>query len=443
MNKFNSYQRSAICHKDGPALILAGPGSGKTTVMTNRISYLIYECGIKAENILAVTFTRASAMEMEERFLRLKPPLRSSEHNESSEKVSFGTFHSIFFNILKLYTAADNITLIEKNESIDILKKLLHIYFPDIKPTGDFLLSLLYDFSCIKNGVKKIFDNEIIELLLPKYDRMMHEKNRMDFDDMLLLCLRLLKQKNNILKALRNKYRYIMVDEFQDINRLQFEIIRLLALPSNNIFAVGDDDQSIYRFRGSDPSIMLSFSKFYPDYRHIVIKTNYRSNKTIVNAALKLISHNKLRYKKELSAFNEESSKIDIRGFRNIEQETEALRLSLYNEKKDISIAILFRTHKTGTIAKQLLEGDEFLGKRNISLLTFHASKGLEFDSVYIINAIDSVSPGETESVQALEEERRMFYVAVTRARNELHIFYTKSYYNVRSKRSRFIRELK
>ena len=443
MSRFNEEQLSAISHRDGPALILAGPGSGKTTVMTNRIAYLIYECGIRAENILAVTFTKASATEMEERFLKLHPSSGLLRGANGRHGVHFGTFHSIFLNILKDYTAADKISLIENNESIDILKKLLSAYHPDIRPTGDFILSLLSDFSRIKNGVKKLSDSEISGMLLPKYDRIMHELNRIDFDDMLLLCLKLLKQNDHILRKLRNRYRYIMVDEFQDINRLQFEIIRLLALPLNNIFAVGDDDQSIYRFRGSDPSIMLSFSKFYPDYRHIVIKTNYRSNKTIVKAALKLISHNKLRYEKELAAFNEETDKIDIRGFKNIEQEIDALKHSLYNEAEDISIAILFRTHRAGIMAKQLLDSEEALRKRNISLLTFHASKGLEFDSVYIINAIDSISPGDTESKEALEEERRMFFVAVTRARHKLHIFYTKSYYNVRSKKSRFVCELK
>lgn len=310
MSKFNTDQILAIHHRDGPALIIAGPGSGKTTVMTNRIVYLIDECGVSPDNILAVTFTRAAAEEMKGRFLKLSSSTLVenstngisegiSKNNQPSSEVSFGTFHSIFLKILKTYTNTSNIRLADNNERIDILKSLLFEHYADIRPTGDFLLSLISEFSCIKNGVKKWNGEHIAGRLLPEYDRAMHKKGLIDFDDMLLLCLRLLKNDQGLLKLLRNKYRYIMLDEFQDINRLQFEIIRLLAYPLNNLFAVGDDDQSIYRFRGSDPSIMLSFSQFYSNYRHIILKTNYRSDSSIVNSALKLIAYNKFRYKKK------------------------------------------------------------------------------------------------------------------------------------------------
>ncbi len=453
MSKFNTDQRLAIHHRDGPALIIAGPGSGKTTVMTNRIVYLIDECGVSPDNILAVTFTRAAAEEMKGRFLKLSSSTLVenstndtsegiSKNNQTSSEVSFGTFHSIFLKILKTYTNTSNIRLADNNERIDILKSLLFEHYADIRPTGDFLLSLISEFSCIKNGVKKWDRDKLSGKLLPEYDRAMHKKGLIDFDDMLLLCLRLLKKDRRLLNLLRDKYKYIMLDEFQDINRLQFEIIRLLAHPLNNLFAVGDDDQSIYRFRGSDPSIMLSFSQFYSNYRHIILKTNYRSDSSIVNSALKLIAYNKFRYKKNLTAFNREKGYIDIRCFKNIVCEADALRNSIYEENPEISIAILFRTHRAGVIAKRLLDEDAGLRDRNISLMTFHASKGLEFDIVYIINAIESISPGNVCNAEELEEERRMFYVAVTRAKHKLHIFYTKSYYNTQSKRSRFVYEL-
>ena len=442
MKKFNTEQLTAIEHTDGPALVLAGPGSGKTTVITNRIASLVAVERINPESILAVTFTRAAADEMK---LRYEALIKGMGICEADSHVTFGTFHSIFLGILKQYLRDFSIRLADQAECSRLIKAVFRKLYPDMRPTSDYFGALLSAVSRLKNGLhhNDAKHNEYLAGIAAEYERALREAGLIDYDDMLLLCLRLIKKDSRVLSELQKRFRYITVDEFQDINMLQFEIVRLIAGRRQNIFAVGDDDQSIYGFRGSEPSVMLSFSSYFNDPSLIFLNTNYRSDEKIVRAALSLISHNKNRYKKKLKAVKSGGKDIDIRSFDGEEETAAFIIRRLENMDADCSAAILFRTHRAGSLTAGLIVKSGITVWKNISLMSFHASKGLEFDVVYIIGAIEHITPGNVRSRDELEEERRMFYVAMTRARSELHIFYTKSFYNTQSKKTRFINEIR
>lgn len=433
-NQFNTEQLKAIKHKDGPMLVIAGPGSGKTTVAIHRIYNLISCCGVHPENILAISFTNAAADEMRDRFLRLSKG-RGSE-------VTFGTFHSVFYMLLRRYLKGSELELISHGESLNLLKQTVQNLYPDLMASNDYLELMLTEISRYKNGMSNV--SRRVKELIPVYDKAMHGKGRIDFDDMLVIIYKLLKNDKNILNEIRDAYRYIMVDEFQDINRIQFAIVRLMSDPRSNLFAVGDDDQSIYGFRGSDPGIMLSFGKYYRHTHMVSLTVNYRSQRDIAEPSFRLIGYNKKRYKKELKSVRPSAGRIDLREFDDREKEAECLKSMLECLPEDKSAAVLYRTHRAGSRAVYGIKRAGLDKRKNIAMMTFHGSKGLEFDEVFIIEANEGITPmGASDNDRdALEEERRMFYVAVTRSKNMLHIFYTKGNYNNKNKRSRFIKEL-
>lgn len=433
-NQFNTEQLKAIKHKDGPMLVIAGPGSGKTTVAIHRIYNLISCCGVHPENILAISFTNAAADEMRDRFLKLS--------GGKDSEVTFGTFHSVFYTLLKRYLKETELELIPHGESLNLLKHAAESLYPDLKASNDYLELMLTEISRYKNGVSNVSGR--VKELIPVYDRAMHGRGMIDFDDMLVIFYKLLKNDKNVLKEIRDAYRYIMVDEFQDINRIQFAIVRLMAEPLNNLFVVGDDDQSIYGFRGSDPEIMLSFGKYYVNTCMVSLTVNYRSQRDIAEPSFRLIGYNKKRYKKELKSVRPSAGGIDLREFDDKEKEAECLKSMLDRLHEDKSAAVLYRTHRAGSRAVYEIVRAGLDKQKNIAMMTFHGSKGLEFDEVFIIEANEGITPMGTSDndIDTLEEERRMFYVAVTRSKNLLHIFYTKGNYNNKNKRSRFIKEL-
>ncbi len=296
---FSEAQNKAIRHNQGPALILAGPGSGKTTVITNRIRFLTEEEGVDPSSILVITFTRAAAKEMEERYKKMI--------GTEWSKVTFGTFHSVFFTILKLaygYTGASIVTEEEQNR---LIRELMERHRVETEDAGEFARGILSEISRVKGEMirleyyyPQICSQEVFQNIYRDYDKRLREGRKLDFDDMLVMSYELLKARADILKVWQNKYRYILIDEFQDINRLQYEIVRMMALPENNLFIVGDDDQSIYRFRGARPEIMLGFEQDYPGAARILLDQNYRSTREIVKAAGKVIRHNKARFPKAI-----------------------------------------------------------------------------------------------------------------------------------------------
>lgn len=288
--EFSRSQTEAIEHKDGPALILAGPGSGKTAVITERTSRLITEHGVDPSRILVITFTRAAAREMEERFIR---------RMGKKYPVTFGTFHAVFFTVLKYAYHFHAGNIIKEDVKYQYMREIVAHMGLEYDDEAEFLSSLFGEISMVKNAgvaLENYYSSNLPEHVFRKiyraYDEKLRRNRLLDFDDMLVYTYELFSERKDILSAWQKKYRYILIDEFQDINKLQFDIMKMLALPENNLFVVGDDDQSIYRFRGARPEIMLHFDKDYPNAKKIVLKENYRSTANIVDASLRLIGHN-------------------------------------------------------------------------------------------------------------------------------------------------------
>ena len=359
-DSFNKGQLRAIEHFKGPALVLAGPGSGKTRVITYRTKHLIENYGVNPSNILVITFTKAAAMEMKQRFMAMT--------ERKYVTVSFGTFHAVFFGILRhaYGYSADNI-IKEEQKNRFFKEEISHMNL-EIEDESEFIQNIVGEISRVKNERKNILeynalscDTKSFQKLFQKYDNMLRRQNQIDFDDMLDYTYELLTQRKDILRAWQDKFQYILIDETQDMNQLQYDIMKLLAAPRNNLFMVGDDDQSIYRFRGAKPEIMLGFEKDYPQSECILLDTNYRSRKQIVESALKVINHNDNRYEKEIKAFRTEGQPVVTALFDNQQDEYACMieKILYYHKQggKYSDIAVLCRTNRQpGTFAEKLME---------------------------------------------------------------------------------------
>ena len=605
--QFNEAQNNAVNHLSGPCLVLAGPGSGKTLTITHRTKNLIEQHGVNPSNILVITFTKAAAKEMQERFVKIM--------DGQKLPVTFGTFHAVFFHILKYaynYSAGN---IIKEEEKYRLFKGLIEKEQLEIEDEKEFISSVINEIGNVKGDMISIDNyysvncsNEVFRRIYNSYEDNLRNRNLVDFDDMLVMCYELFKAREDILSAWQNKFRYILVDEFQDINRIQYEIIKMLALPENNLFIVGDDDQSIYRFRGARPEIMLNFERDFPGTEKIVLNENYRSAGNILKAASRLIKNNEKRFAKNIKAVNDVGKSVRYMEFNSVLEENKTIVeeiISHINNSGNYSdIAVLFRTN-TGPrflvdrlmeynipfhmrdampniyehfIAKDIIsyikiatgegrredylriinrpnryisrevlkdevivlneikkeyadkawmidrieklefdltmirnlspyaaityirqgigyddylkeyaqyrhmKAEELLEVENeileaskeyktyeewfkhieeygkelteqaginnrtenaVTLCTMHSSKGLEYDIVYVIDAVEGVTPHTKANLdEDIEEERRLFYVAVTRAKKELNIFWIKERFNKPVERSRFVGEM-
>lgn len=344
---FSKAQTQAIMHKDGPMMVLAGPGSGKTTVITHRVQYLTKEYGIDPGDILVITFTRAAAEEMRERYEAL---------TGGGSRVTFGTFHSIFFRILKLayrYTA-DNI--IREEQQMQFVRELAQAGGLEPEDENEFAASILSEISSVKGErielehyYSKNCPDAVFRQLYAGYEDKMRRAGLIDFDDMMVLCLELFTERKDILSAWQRRYQYILIDEFQDINRLQYEIVRMLAKPEDNLFIVGDDDQSIYRFRGAKPEIMLGFERDYPGAGRILLDVNYRSTEEIVAPALRLIGENQKRFSKAIHTTGRHGKNVITKLWQDPGEENLAIareiQLYLQSGVRPGDIAVLYRTN--------------------------------------------------------------------------------------------------
>ncbi|MBQ1193289.1 MAG: ATP-dependent helicase [Lachnospiraceae bacterium] len=345
---FNQTQIKAVDHFQGPMLVLAGPGSGKTTVITHRTKKLIEEYEISPSNILVITFTKAAATEMQQRFYSIMGGKRPT--------VTFGTFHAVFFKILKYAYNYNAANILREEKKHDILKEIINYQRLEIDDENEFISNIISEISIVKGDMldidhyySKNCSESIFRKIFSQYNNKLIRSNLIDFDDMLVMCYELLTKREDILRIWQNKYQYVLIDEFQDISRLQYEIIKLLAAPCNNIFVVGDDDQSIYRFRGARPEIMESFVRDYKNVKNIILDTNYRSNNSILDASMKLITHNKVRFKKQINSVRNSKKPVNIRSFENQPEEC----MYILNEinsaiKGGLSykdIAVLYRTN--------------------------------------------------------------------------------------------------
>ncbi len=356
----NESQVKAIAHQAGPCMVLAGPGSGKTAVITQRTQKLITEYGVEPSNILVITFTKAAAMEMKQRFLQLM--------GENTTRVTFGTFHAVFFMVLKLAYHFESSNVISEEQKYQMMREIVSYHHLEYRDENEFIGNLLGEISKIKNDripIDHFYSSqcgeEVFRKVYAEYDRRLKGNRLIDFDDMLLYTYELFRERQDILEAWQKKYRYILIDEFQDINQIQFDVIRLLSMPENNLFVVGDDDQSIYRFRGSRPELMLGFGKVYPDAKQILLDINYRSDGFIVADSLKLIHHNKVRFDKKITADRESLNPPQYLKFENQRSENlyiiKQIREAVENGADYAQYAVLFRTNTDPRLlTEQLLE---------------------------------------------------------------------------------------
>lgn len=349
----NAAQEKAIHHNQGPMMLLAGPGSGKTTTMTRRVEALIREHRVNPAHILVVTFTKAAAREMKERFLSL---CQKSGVKENYQRVTFGTFHGIFYGILRHAYGLTGKNIISEEQRYDMLREIIYKQRIEIDDEKEFFEGLVQEISQVKNNriplehyYSKNCPDEIFRTIYCTYVNRCRQARLLDFDDMLLYCYDLLKKRADILAGWQQKFQYILVDEFQDINQLQYDIVKMLAAPQNNLFIVGDDDQSIYAFRGAKPEIMMHFPKDFPTVRTELLSCNYRSTKKIVEAAGRVISCNKNRFKKKIHTENEEGKPVCIKVFDTQKQEELYVKdciVKAYQEGCSYEeMAILYRTN--------------------------------------------------------------------------------------------------
>ena len=309
MVKLNKNQAQAVAHIDGPCMVLAGPGSGKTRIISQRIVSMVLDHDIPPTRILAISFTKASSLEMKKRTL-------AYGKDDRLNKVSFGTFHSSFFRILRRYAGVSLEDLLLDLDRFKLVRSILK-YLKISNYNDDDVLDLLNEISLVKNELvdyrdydSQSFEQEIFQKAYRLYEDEKKRHGKIDFDDMLIQAYDLLNNDPAILSIVRQVFKYILIDEFQDINRVQFELIRLIAGQENNLFVVGDEDQSIYGFRGARPDFMLEFDQYFPSARHILLDTNYRSSKGIVDLSLGLIKKNKKRHPKDLKAFSKDPARI-------------------------------------------------------------------------------------------------------------------------------------
>ena len=606
----NHAQTEAVAHNKGPCMVLAGPGSGKTLTIAKRIEYLIMKHKVRPEEILVITFTKYAAWEMKNRTRSICGP--------SSYAVTFGTFHGIYYGILKWAYRLNQSNLLSDEEKYRILREILPGIDWDQEPEADeekdYLQELAIEIGNVKNNCMDIEEYEPVKYTTEKfrklyrtYEETKKKYRKIDFEDMLIQCRDLFMKRPDILKKWQEKFQYILVDEFQDVNQAQYDVVRMLAAPQDNLFVVGDDDQSVYGFRGAKPGIMMEFMKDYPKARQILLDVNYRSSGYIVKGALRVIGNNKIRFEKKIEAFRKPDETVHVQEVKDPVQEAEYVleRIREYREKgvSYTEMAVLYRTNvdaramselmteyqipfvmkehlnniyehfialdmisylrlsqgeydrkyflqianrpnryltresmKTGNVSYESLRRyyrdkdwmvdridqlewdmkmicdktpyaaiqyirkrmgyDEFLKeyaayrksssedlfalleeiwqnskgygtikewfehiesygkmlkeqnkkngeKEGVNLMTMHAAKGLEFDTVFVIEANEGSCPYKKATAdEEIEEERRLFYVAMTRAKRKLVISYVKEKNGKDLLPSRFVSEL-
>lgn len=608
MPEFNEGQQRAISSVEGPVLCIAGPGSGKTTAMVHRVQYMIEEKNIPPEKILVITFTRASAREMEQRFLHLV----RGKHTG----VTFGTFHSVFFSILKRAYGYRTGDIVTEEEKYRLLRNIIRAKQMEYEDEEDVITSFIQELGQMKSDMiplehfySSCMGESVFRDIVREYEKEIIKAGKLDFDDMMVYCYELLMERQDIRQSLQKQYEYILVDEFQDINTIQYEITKMLAAPENNLFIVGDDDQSIYGFRGSKPEIMLHFKEDYPDAIEAFLQVNYRCSRNITEGALRVIGHNEVRFSKEIISGKDYEQPIGVHHVKSIKEECDHVLEKIRQYRKEgipyEDMAVIMRTNVQARmvvnrfmdynipfqmrdkmpciydhfavqnvldyiraamgirdrglflrilnkpnryLSRELLHApqfsfedmkrqlkdkdwmierleqweyelkilsglkpfaavnfvrkaigyDEYLkdyakfrhipvedllgtldelqelaktfktfgewfdgiqayrnsleehmekGKqdltRGVTITTMHSAKGLEYDVVFLLEANEGMTPyKKAGKPEEIEEERRMFYVAMTRAKNHLHIYDVKDYYNKELEPSRFLLEL-
>ena len=390
LSTLNPPQRQAVETVNGPVLILAGAGTGKTRVITHRIAYLVRK-GVAPGNVLGVTFTNKAAREMQERVRKLLPASRNTDRRtrNKEDRPTICTFHSLCVRILRQHIEKlgykRNFVIYDESEQLGAIKKILaNISAKGEKTDPAVVLAMLSRF---KNGGEraKAFGDPSVHALAEhvskRYESALHACNAVDFDDLILLTLRLFREHPDALEACRAKYRYVMVDEYQDTNAAQFELVNSLTKVHRNLCVVGDDDQSIYGWRGAEIANLLDLEKHFPEVKVVKLEQNYRSTSTILSAANALIKNNARRRAKSLWSDKGTGAKISLRAFETDEDEAREVVAAiefnrLANRGTWALIAILFRTNqqsrpiemalRAAGVRYHLIGGQSFFDRREI-----------------------------------------------------------------------------
>lgn len=386
--QLNRGQSDAVMHADGPCVVIAPPGSGKTKVLTLRIGALVKRHGVAPKHILVVTFTRSAAEQMRDRYLQ--------NCGKQDTEVTFGTFHAVFFRILKEslqmgaklvgYGMGQPLKILSEKEKRQILTAIVNqtagrrAQFPDMEQVSAYISrrknrmetedSRRPEHTAAETG-SDTGEKDAADEIWEEYCEACRELGGLDFEDITGLCGRLLRDGRNeaILTYWRDRYRYLLVDEFQDVSPIQFSILRLLAAPRNHLFMVGDEDQSIYGFRGSDTKLMLALPSYYPKIRTCYLTVNYRSGRNIVTAAKHLIAHNKLRYDKEITAGNAVGGNVRIAVCPEKRTQMHTICEALRRVPEDETAAVIVRTNA------QAAETERCLGQAGIRIAAAHGHR--------------------------------------------------------------------
>lgn len=350
IDKLNENQQMAVKHVDGPCMVLAGPGSGKTRVITYRIVNMVMNEGIPPTRILAISFTKASSIEMKNRALSICNDFRMN-------KVTFGTFHAVFFRILRKFERLNLNSILDEKLKRFALKGILKSLNVENGEDDELVGQVINEISYVKNELmdKADFESEVLtkdEFInaYNMYENYKEEIKKIDFDDMLIRTYHLLQNNPQALNMVRNVYKYILIDEFQDVNRVQFEVVKLIAEPNNNIFVVGDEDQSIYGFRGARPDFLLQFKDYFKDSKEVRLDINYRSKSEIIGTANRLIDKNQNRYNKVIKCNQEGKGTVEYLTPKDSEDEAMQIVKDIQERVKEDYVeyddfAVIYRTN--------------------------------------------------------------------------------------------------
>ncbi len=434
LSSVNPEQRQAVQTTEGPVLILAGAGTGKTRVITHRIAYLV-EKGVSPGNILAVTFTNKAAREMQQRVVSLLPRVRTKAAEPARERPTICTFHSLCVRILRQHIEKlgykRNFVIYSESEQLSAIKKVLsHISAKGEKTDPKVMLSLLSRFKNAGSNGRGWEDPSSVamaEHLRSRYESTLRACNAVDFDDLLLLTLRLFEEHADTLEACRARYRYVMVDEYQDTNAAQFKLVYLLTQAHRNLCVVGDDDQSIYGWRGAEIANLLDLEKHFPEVKIVKLEQNYRSTNTILAAANALIKNNVRRRPKQLWSDKGNGSKILLQTFPDDEAEARAVVEQIEYRRQIERVpwsaqAILFRTNlqarpletalRQAGVRYHLIGGQSFFDRREVKDFIAYLKLFLNpKDDVSLLRVVNVPSRGLSdvtmERLLAASQERK------------------------------------
>ena len=424
LDKLNERQKEAVLATEGPVLVLAGAGSGKTTVLVNRIAYMISEKHIRPWNILAITFTNKAAREMKDRIERLL--------GDTAKDMWIGTFHSVCVRILRscidLLGYSRDFVIYDTADTKTVMKECLRELDIDEKsfPVRNVLSIIsnakndLMDAATFENVYKSDYRMSIIAKIYYRYQTKLRKNNAVDFDDIILNTVKILSENPDVLSKYQDKFQYILVDEYQDTNNSQYLLINLLAQANRNLCVVGDDDQSIYKFRGANIGNILNFEDDYSDVQKITLDQNYRSTQNILDAANSVISNNKGRMGKSLWTSNGDGNKVFVYTGTNEYDEARYIARQIkkhFDEQGSFSdCAILYRTNAQSRVIEEVLMR-ESVPYKVLSGLRFYDRKEIKDIIAYlrvVYNPNDDVSLARIIN----EPKRKIGNATLEKARN-------------------------